>query len=258
VAEPRLAPFGPMLAAQTRAQLLHLLRSPFYSIFCLVLPLIFWVFFGLPRAHHTIAGVDAGAYLLASFGTYAVANVMLFAFGIGIANERGRREDVLMRATPLRPGVDLTARLLAAMAFGLTAVVVLSVFALATGGVRLDTSRWLMLVVWLLIGSLPLLTLGLAIGYLVSVNAVPAVVNLVGLPMFLASGLVVPVAELPDFIQKIAPYLPAYRYAQLAWDAVGAHADPPAADLAWLAAYTAVFLAIVLRAYRLEESRKFR
>lgn len=254
----RLAPFVPMLVAQTTAQLRHLLRSPFYSIFSLVLPLIFWVFFGLPRAHHTIAGVDAGAYLLASFGAYAVANVMLFSFGIGIANERGRKEDVLMRATPLRPGVDLLARLLAAMVFGLAAVVVLSIFAWATGGVRLDAGRWLVLVVRLLVGALPLLALGLAIGYLVSVNAVPAVVNLVGLPMFLASGLVVPLAELPDFIQKMAPYLPAYRYAQLAWDAVGAHADPPAADLLWLAAYTAVFLAIVLRAYRLEESRRFR
>lgn len=247
-----------MLAAQTAAMLRHLLRSPFYSIFTLVLPLIFWVFFGLPRAHHTIGGVSGGAYLLASFGAYAVANVTLYSFGIGVANERGRKEDVLMRATPLRPGVDLLARLLAAMVFGLAAVVVLSLFAWATGGVQLDPGRWLVLVAWLLVGSLPLLALGLAVGYSVSVNAVPAVVNLVGLPMFLASGLVVPVAELPDFIQRIAPYLPAYRYAQLAWGAVGAAADPPASDLLWLAAYTVVFLAIVVRAYRMDESRKFR
>lgn len=253
-----LAPFAPMLAAQTLAMLRHLLRSPFYSIFTLVLPMIFWVFFGLPREHETIGGVNGGVYLLASFGTYAVANVTLYSFGIGIANERGRKEDVLMRATPLRTGVDLLARLLAALVFGLAAVVVLSLFVWATGGVRLDAGRWLVLVAWLLVGALPLLALGLAIGYLVSVNAVPAVVNLVGLPMFLASGLVVPVAELPDFIQRIAPYLPAYRYAQLAWGAVGARADPPAGDVLWLAGYTAVFLAIVLRAYRQEETRKFR
>ena len=94
----RLAPVGPMLVAQTRAQLLQLLRSPIYSMFSLALPIIFWLFFGLPNAHQVIGGVSGGAYLLASFGAYAVANVMLFTFGINIAVERGRKQDLLMRA----------------------------------------------------------------------------------------------------------------------------------------------------------------
>lgn len=253
----RLAPVGPMLVAQTRAQLLQLLRSPIYSMFSLALPIIFWLFFGLPNAHREIGGVSAGAYLLASFGAYAVANVMLFTFGINLAVERGRKQDLLMRATPLRPAVSLTARVVSAVTFALAAVVLLSLFAVVTGGVRLTAEQWVTLVLWLLVGSLPLLLLGFAIGYLVSSNSAAAVVNLIALPMFFASGIFIPVSQLPDFIQAIAPYLPTYRYGQLAWGAVGAPADPASTDLLWLAGYTVLFLAITLRAYRAEESRKF-
>ncbi len=231
--EARLAPVAPMLAAQMRAQLLQLLRSPIYSMFSLALPIIFWLFFGLPNAHQTIAGVNGGAYLLASFGAYAVANVMLF------------------------PAVHLAARVVAAVVFALAALLLLSLFAVVTGGVRLAPGQWVALVTRLLVGSLPLLMLGFAIGYLVSSNSAAAVVNLIGLPMFFASGIFLPVSQLPSFIRAIAPYLPTYRYGQLAWGAIGAPADPASTDLLWLAGYTLLFLAITLRAYRLEESRKF-
>lgn len=254
---PRRAPLLPMLLAQSRAQLVQLVRSPFYGLFSLALPVILWVFFGLPRAHATIDGVSGGAYLLASYGAYAIANTMLFTFGIGIAWERGRRQDLLMRATPLRPSVYLVARLVAAAAYGLVALVVLSLLASVTGGVRLEAGQWATLAWRLLAGSLPLFLLGLAIGYLFTDQAATAIVNLVGLPMFLASGIVVPLAELPDFVRTVAPYLPAYRYGQLAWDAIGARADPPLTDVLWLAGYTAVFVAIALRAYRRDETSKF-
>jgi len=257
VPDARLAPVAPMLAEQTRAQLLQLLRSPIYSMFSLALPIIFWLFFGLPNAHQTIGGVNGGAYLLASFGAYAVANVMLFTFGINTAVERGRKQDLLMRATPLRPAVYVTARVVSAVIFALVAVLLLSLFAVVTGGVRLTPGQWATLVLRLLVGSLPLLMLGFAIGYLVSSNSAAAVVNLVGLPMFFASGIFLPVSQLPAFVQAISPYLPTYRYGQLAWGAVGARADPASTDLLWLAGYTVLFLAITLRAYRAEESRKF-
>ena len=258
VREPeRLAPLIPMLAAQSRAQMVQMVRSPFYGLFSLALPIIFWVFFGLPRAHVRMFDIDGGAYLLASYGAYAIANTMLFTFGIGVAWERGRKQDLLMRATPLRPSVYLAARLIAAAAFGLVALIVLSLLAWLTGGVRLEVGQWAALTWRLLVGSLPLFMLGLAIGYLVTDNAATATVNLVGLPMFLASGLIIPISELPDFVRTVAPYLPAYRYGQLAWGAVGARADPPLTDLLWLAAYTAVFVAIALRAYRIDESSKF-
>jgi ABC-2 type transport system permease protein len=252
-----LAPVAPMLRQQVRAELLKLRRSPIFSIFSLALPVIFYAFFGIANANATTEGIHAGTFLMASFGAYAVANVMLFTFGITIAVERGRRMDVLMRATPLRPWVFLLSRIVAATVFALAALVILAVFASLTGGVRLSTGQWIGLMVKLLLGSLPFLLLGFAIGYFVSPNSAAAVVNLIGLPMYFASGIFEPLRFLPDFIQKIGPYLPAYLYGQLAWDAVGARSDPLWRDLVGLAVYAVLFLALALLAFNRQEKSRF-
>jgi len=246
-----------MLVEQTRAEVLKLWRSPIFSIFALALPVMFYLFFGASNAGRVVGGVNIGAYVMASLSAYAVANVMLFTFGIGLAIERGRKFDLLMRATPMRPIVQLGAKLVSGLVFALLALAVLFAFAVLTG-LRMGTGNWFALTWRLLLGSVPFLLLGFAIGYLVSPNAAPAVVNLVALPMYFASGLFIPVSALPDFIQKIAPYLPAYRYGQLAWDAVGApSSDPLAVNALWLLGYSVAFLAITLWAYRLDDSRKF-
>ncbi len=253
-----LPPLAPMLREQVRAEFLRYLRSPVLSILTLALPVVFYLFFGIPSSGYTIAGVSGGAYLMASFATYGVANVMFSTFGMGVALDRGRRLDTLMRATPLRPAVFMAGRVVVAVAFGLLALGAVSVFAVMTGGVRLSAPTWAAFVGWLLAGSLPFLALGLAIGYLVSANAAPAVVNLVALPLYFASGIFTPVSRLPHLIGQVAPYLPTYRLGQLAWGAIGAHGtDPPGANLLWLGAYTVVFLLVAVRAYMAEESRRF-
>jgi ABC-2 type transport system permease protein len=66
-----------------------------------------------------------------------------------------------------------------------------------------------------------------------------------------------PLDRLPGFVQQIAPYLPTYHYAQLAWSAVGVPSEPLLTSLAWLAGYTALFMALTIRAYRREQTLKF-
>ena len=94
-----------MLLEQTRAEFLRYLRSPILSVFTLALPVVFYLFVGLSYTGVTIAGVPGPVYALAGFAAYAVSNVMLSTFGIGLTVDRARRMDVLMRATPLRPWV---------------------------------------------------------------------------------------------------------------------------------------------------------
>ena len=69
--------------------------------------------------------------------------------------------------------------------------------------------------------------MGLAFGYLVGPNSAPAVLNLVWLPMAFASGLWIPISQLPQFVQPVAAFLPPYHFAQLGrWGPSG----PPRAD----------------------------
>ena len=114
-----------------------------------------------------------------------------------------------------------------------------------------------MVIARLLAGSLPFIALGFAIGYLSGPHAAPAVANLIYLPLAFASGFFVPVGQLPGFAQAIAPFLPTYHYAQLAWSALGAGSETLGTSLLWLAGYTALFLTLAVRAYRREERAKF-
>lgn len=108
-----------MLRAQTRAEVLQFWRVPLFGISCLTLPIMLFLFFGLPHRHEQIDGVGGAVYFLAVFGSYATTLVMMFCFGIAIATERGQGSSILMRAAPLRPSVYLSAKLLTALAFAL-------------------------------------------------------------------------------------------------------------------------------------------
>ena len=254
-----MAPVPRVLWKQTRAQALNSLRIPAFSLTTTILPIMFFAFFGLPYVHQTIGNtaVNAGAYLMGSFGAYAVSSAMVFNFGIGVAVARGQKMDLLQRATPLPSAVAIGATVLNALLFALISLIALFTFATVVGGVRLPVETWLDLTVRLLAGALPLIGLGMAIGYAAGPSSAPAVTNLIYLPMSFASGLFVPVQELPDFVQKVAPYLPTYHYGQLAWNAVGAQTESVGTAVLWLAVWAVVLFALALRFIRLDQSRKF-
>ncbi len=252
------APLLRMLLAQTRSEILMRWRVPAFSLTNLVLPIVFFTFFGLPVAHIVRGdGVSVGAYLLASFGAYAVGSVMVYGFGIGVANERGMKVDRLMRASPLPALVFMVAKVLTALVFSLVALVLLIGYGVVVGGIHQTPAVWAAIIARLLAGSLPFIALGFAIGYWAGPHAAPAVANLIYLPLSFASGLFVPLNQLPAFIQTLAPFLPSYHYAQLAWSALGAGRESLGVSLLWLGAYTAVFLTLAIRSYRREERAKF-
>ena len=253
-----MAPLGVMLLAQIRSELRMRWRLPAFSASNLLLPVVLFSFFGLPFAGRTgPRGLDIGVVLLISFSAYAVGQVMVYGFGIGVAMERGQKIDVLMRATPLPPGVYLAAKVVVAMLFGLLATLILFAYAGVVGGIRVAPGVWVSVIARLLAGSVPLIALGFAIGYVAGPNAAPAVVNLVYLPLAFASGLFLPPEQLPAFVQRVAPYLPTYHYAQLAWSAIGAGREPVSTSVVWLVGYSALFLWAAIRAYRREAALKF-
>ena len=248
----------PMLVAQTWAQVLNYVRIPAFSLTSLVLPIVFYTFFGLPNAQkHFADGSSVGLYLMCSFGAYAVSSVMVFSFGIGVATARGQKIDLLQRATPLPPAVAILANVLNALLFALVALLVLMAFVILAGGVRFPVSTGAQVIGLLLLGALPLIGLGMTIGYTSGPNAAPAVANLIYLPMAFASGMFLPVDQLPDFIRGIAHYLPTYHYAQLAYTPVHHAAEPLVWALAWSAGWAVVLFSLAVRAYRRDQTRKF-
>jgi ABC-2 type transport system permease protein len=253
-----VAPIPRLLWAETRAKLLARLRAPAFSVLSIVLPTMFFaLFFGIFSNQKGAPVRELASYFLAAYATYGVANVMVFNFGIGIANERGQKQDVLQRATPLPPAVAAGAQVIFSLVFALVALAVLFVYGFVVGGVRLGADSWVWLTVRLLLGSFPMMGLGMAIGYSTSANAAPAVTNLIYLPMSFISGIFIPINQLPDAIQAVGKVLPLYHYSQLPLEIVGQNTENVQTAIIWLIGWTVVLFAVGLRFYRTDESRKF-
>jgi len=252
-----LAPIGPIIVAQARSEFLRLIRVPAFSVPSIIFPIMFYALFGLPFAHAMVEGVSVAAYALASFGAYSVISVALFSFGITVANDRGEKTTVLMRATPLPPIAYIAGKLIATLAFAAIALGSLLAFGAIAGGVHLSVAAWLTLGARLLVGVFPFITLGFAVGYLAGPTSAIAILQLINLPMSFASGLFVPLPELPSWAGKIAPFLPAYHFGQLAWATMGTPTESIGMSTLWLAGFTILFLIVAIRAYYREETKTF-
>jgi ABC-2 type transport system permease protein len=253
-----VAPIPRMTWMETRAKLLNRIRVPAFTFFSLAMPVGFFALFNaIYGSGRATGGVNVGKYLLASYGTYACAIVMVYNFGIGIANDRGQKMDLLQRAMPLPGAVAMVANLLSALAFAASALIVLFAYALTIGGVHIDAPTTADLLVRLLLGALPMAGLGIAIGYGVGPNVAPALTNAIYLPMTFLSGIFIPLAILPAAIRSIGSWLPTYHYAQLAWGALGASNESLGVAVLWLVGWGIVLFFLALRVYRLDQSRKF-
>src|SRR5262249_61428559 len=110
---------------------------------------------------------------------------------------------------------------LTALVFSLVALILLIGYGILAGGIHQTPAVWAAIIVRLVVGSLPFIALGFAIGYWSGPNAAPALANLIYLPLSFAPRPFRPPNQLPGFIQNLAPYFPSCPYAQLAWTDLG-------------------------------------
>lgn len=162
-----------------------------------------------------------------------------------------------MVAIPVTASIYLLAKVVTALLSALVMLLVLSGFAFVVGGVQLSAISWITLIASLVLGVLPFILLGFAIGNVVNPTGATPIINLSFFILAFASGVFVPLSQLPDVLQNIAPYSPFYRLAQLAWNAVGVPTGS-IGDAVWLLAlYGVVFFGLAILAYRTEERHSF-
>lgn len=247
-----------MVWQQARTEFLKLWRVPMFSVPTLLFPILLFLLFGAPNAGETLpGGASAGKYLLASFAAYGLLGIAFFSFGVGVATERGQGWTKLVRATPLRGWVYFAGKITMALLFSVLLLVILFLVAALVAGVRMPLSQWLMLGGTLVLGMLPMVTAGFALGYWAGPNSAAPIANLVYLPLAYASGFLMPVNVLPTVVQRITPYLPPYHYGQLAWRAVGIDDGALGAHIAWLIGTALVFGMLAVWGYRRDNGKQF-
>lgn len=211
---------------QVQVEFASTLRAADFVGGALAIPVILYAMFGLPVADQVLPGGSAvGAMMAVSFSAYGIVSLSIFTFGDDLAKERGRGWTRTLRATPLPEGVHLAGKTVMALGHSLLIVVAIALVATLAGGVDLPASAWFRVTATLLAGVLTFSTIGFALAYLVRPKAASMIANLVFLPLSFCSGFFFPLEQLPDFLQRIAPYLPTYHYGQLAWQQVAGDLD---------------------------------
>lgn len=235
-------------ALEAKYELLKVARMPGYTIPSITFPVMFYALFGLSFGGTRAAGSTTFAtYLLATYGAFGVIGAAMFAFGVGVAVERGQGWMTLKRATPMPPLAYFTGKLFTCTMFSIAIVGLLSTLGAAFGGVQLTASSWIRLWTTLVLGTIPFGALGLAVGYFAGPNSAPPIVNLIYLPSGFLAGLWIPIEVLPRALQTFARFLPPYHLGQLALQAVGAgRGDSPWVHVVVLVGFTLAGLGLAL------------
>lgn len=239
-------------------EFLKLVRLPIFAATTVALPLMFYVIFGITFAGEQARGVGVTTYMLVTYGAFGVIGAALFGFGVSVAVERGQGWMRLKRVAPMPPLAYFVAKVAMSVAVAMIIVLAMGTLAATLGGVRLDPQQWGAAGLALVAGALPFSAMGLAFGYLVGPNSAPAVLNLVWLPMAFASGLWIPISQLPEVVQTVAVALPPYHFVQLALGTIGAsEGGSPVVHVAAVLGSTALFLAVAAWGFRRDEGRTY-
>ena len=249
---------GRMLWQQIGAEFKKQWRIPIFSISTIAFPVLLFIIFGVPAAGQTFEnGASVGQYILASMSAYGLMGIAFFSFGISVAVERGQGWMKLMRATPMPAYVYFSARIVMALLFALVICSVLFPVAIISAGVRMPFWQWTTLLATLLLGLLPIITIGFTVGYWAGPNSAAPIAQLAYFLLAFASGLWLPFEQLPVFVQAVGAYLPTHHYAQLAWAAVGASDGRVAQHILWLMGTTIVFGALASWGYRRDQGEQY-
>jgi ABC-2 type transport system permease protein len=234
-------------------ELLKIFRNPPAVVFGIGFPTFFFLIFGFSL------NAAYAPTVLASYAAYGAFIVSFQTFSISLSSERSLGWNKLLRTTPMSATLYLGSKLVVIILTGIIAMLLLFSVAGFSGKVQLSLATWGELLGMMIIGMIPTSLLGVFLGFLGSPNLTTALSTILTLVLSFASGLWIPLSFLPDFIQKIAPYLPSYHLGQLAWNVVG---SPSGDGQLWthlfiLIAYAAGFAILAAWAYIRDENKNF-
>ena len=234
-----------------RYDILRMYRVPTTVALTIALPLVVYYAVTPGNRHAHPEGITFALYFMTGMAAYG-AMWAAVAPGARIARDRAGGWTRHTRTTPLRTGTYFASKVVTAYLVAIPALVLLYL-AGASLGVRLDATQWLEMTGLLLIGLAPFVVIGIALGHLLTVEAmVPAVGGIVVLFALLGgafgrlftSGVGLTIVKL----------LPSYWLVQAGKSASGG-GDWPAEGWIVVAIWIVALVPLAVLAYRRDTSR---
>ena len=249
-------PVGRLTLFHTRYQLLETIRVPIAVIGNLVFPSLALAFFVLPQ--RAVSGDPVLAtQAVAQLGLFAVISACIFTYGVGVAEDRALPFDAYLRTLPAGPVPRLGGRLLVGGIFSLVSLVPLILIGALFTAASVTPGQLVGGVVAVLLGALPFLFAGLAIGYGLTFKAALPIAQVVLFPMAFLGGLFLPPQLFPAWLDTVSGFVPTRAGRDLVvYVTTGRGAT--AFDVVVLVAWTVALAALAVWAYRRDQGRRFR
>lgn len=231
------------------------LFNPFMLAFSVVMPVLLYFMFGvgkeytdIPLGHGTMGG-----QILIQMTFFGAVNA-LAALGVTVAMERQQGWLRQIAITPLGAGRYALSKVLAGFALAIVIILVTYTAGILTGA-QLDGPVWLYSGLAILFVALIASSIGLAAAFFLRSDAAYAATSgIVTLSAFI-SGIFLPLEEMGEIFQRIAPFTPFYGLARLPLVFIGGQ-DLTATVVISSVAYTALFLFLAMWGATIRKDRK--
>ncbi|MGC8513956.1 MAG: ABC transporter permease [Acidimicrobiales bacterium] len=244
--DPRERPvpaLGGFSAAVVGLEIRRLLRNRRTVMFTIVVPVLFFLLFGLNSAYATdrVGKGNESAFIMISMALYG-AVLATASGGAMVSVERLLGWSRQLRITPLAPAAYIAIKMTTSLVLGLAAVLAVYVVGLLTHKPSMPASLWVATGVALWIGSLLFAAFGLFVGYLLPSENVMQIIGFSLMLFSFGGGLFIPLSQFSHSLRVLATYTPLYGLNQLVHYPLvqGAFDWTWAANLvAWLVIFTA-------------------
>ncbi|MGO9178618.1 MAG: ABC transporter permease [Candidatus Limnocylindrales bacterium] len=254
---PARAQGGPLALVlhQARYELLSFLRNSQARFFTLLLPLLFLVIFVTMFGNNTVGAqhVREATYFVPGIAAMGVISASFTNLVLSLIAERESGVLKRRRATPVPAWVLIAGRTLTAMAVSLAVMALLLLVGRVAYGVDLPTASLPAVAITGLAGAATFSILGYALASVIgSADAAQPMVQAITLPLYFISGVFVPNASMPSWLQSIGQAFPVEHLA----DGLHTALNPlvqgttiPWGDLGVLAIWAAFGLLVAVRRF---------
>jgi len=189
----------------------RLLRNRRTVLFTMVLPVFFFLIFGLNSAYanEPYGHGNVSAFVMISLALYG-AVLATTSGGAMVSIERAAGWSRQLRLTPLSPAAYIATKMLTALVLGLSSVTAVYVVGGITGKPTMPVYLWVVTALCVWIGSLIFAAYGLFLGYPAPTENVMQILSFTLVLFAFASGLFVPLKQFPRLFQQIAEFTPLY------------------------------------------------
>ena len=209
-------PLGGFSPAVVGLEIHRLLRNRRTVIFTIVVPVLFFVLFGLNSSYATnrVGQGNESAFIMISMALYG-AVLATASGGAMVSVERLLGWSRQLRTTPLQPAAYVAIKMTTSLVLGLAAVAAVYVVGLLVHKPTMPADLWVATGAALWIGSLLFAAFGLFVGYLLPSENVMQIIGFALMLFSFGGGLFIPLSQFSHPLRVLAIYTPLYGLNQL-------------------------------------------